>query len=105
MSEEIIIKKSKIKQAIAKLFAIIIKGYVELNKLSTFWKIVFSSSPTMQKILSSEGIVLFFNTLLFAFVAQIFRGLIGEVLFIASFLNILAFLVIKMGWYKKLTKK
>ena len=105
MTDQIIIKKSKIKQAIAKFFVLIIKGYLELNKLSTVWRIVFNSSSTARKLLSNDAIVLFFNTVLFAFVAQIFRGLISEVLSVVAFLNILAFLVIKMEWAKKLLKK
>ena len=101
----ITIKKSRFKQLIGKFFKVIIKGYLEINKLSTIWRIVFSSSSTAKKLLSDEAIILFLNTILFAFIGNIFRGLIGEIALIAAFLNILAFLVIKMQWTDKLLKK
>lgn len=103
--ELIVVKKSRVKKAIARSFYFIIKVYLEINKLSTIWRKVFNSSSTAQKLLSNDAIVLFANTLLFGFIANIFRGLIGEVLAVLAFSNILAFLVIKMGWYKKLKKK
>jgi hypothetical protein len=92
-------------QIIAKFFVFIIKCYLELNKLSTVWRVLFSSSNVARKLLASDAIVLVLNTVLFSFAAKIFRGLIEEVLTIVIFLNILAFVVIKIGWSKKLLNK
>jgi hypothetical protein len=101
----IVIKKSKFKELIGRFFAFIIKGYLEINKLSTIWRVIFSSESRIRILLSSDAIVLFLNTLLFAFVGNFFRGLIGEVAIVVAFLNILAFLVIKMEWTDKLLNK
>ena len=89
----IVLKKSSLKKILGGIFAFIIKAYIKINKLSTLmWGV------------ESDAIVLFLNTILFCFIAAVFRGLIAEILLVASFLNILAFLVIKMEWTQKLLK-
>ena len=99
------IKKSSLKRELGNGFAWIIRLYIKINHVTTIiFKKIFSGHKTMQKLLSSDAIVLFFNTILLAFIGNVFGGLIGQVTMIIAFLNILAFLVQIMGWVDKLEK-
>ena len=101
----IILKKSSLKKFVGKTFALLIKAYIALNKETTmFWRRLFSSHSRMRKLLESDAIVLFFNTVVFGLIGRLFEGLISQILFILVFLNIAAFLIITMGWVKKLLK-
>ena len=101
----IIVKKSDLKSALGKIFSFIYTYYIKLNSISMIiFKKIFSSSQTAQTLLSSDAIILFCNTLVFAFIGNFFQGLIGQIAFISCFLNICAFLFGKMGWVEKLNK-
>lgn len=101
----IIIKKSKVKYALGVFFDLIIKIHLKITSITTAIYIkIFSSSKTMQDLVSNEAITLLLNTLLFAFIGNLFRGLIGEIAAIVCFFNILAFLINKMEWVEKLKK-
>lgn len=101
----IIVKKSDLESGIGKFFSLIYTYYLKLNSVSMIiFKKIFSSSQTAQTLLSSDAIVLFCNTLVFAFIGNLLGGLIEQIAFVACFLNILAFLVGKMGWIQKLEK-
>lgn len=104
--ELIVLKKSSLKQFIGKFFKLIIKSYLALNKETTvFWRRLFSSEWRIRKLLESDAVVLLFNTILFCFIATVLRGLIANILLIVAFLNVLAFLLIKLEWVDKLLKK
>lgn len=101
----ITIKKSSIKDLLLKFFVAIIEGYIWLNKESTtFWRRLLSGHSTARKLIEDDAILLFFNTLLFAAIGIFLGGLIGNIMFNITFLNILAFLVVKMQWVQKLLK-
>ena len=104
--ELIVIKKSKVRSNLSKLINIIYTFYIDsLTELTLFWRRIFENDSRIRILLESPAIVLFFNTLLFAFVAQIFGGLIGQALFIGAFLNILMFLFDKMEWIEKINRQ
>ena len=108
MSEDenlIVLKKSSLKKFIGRFFAFIIKAYIQINKETTvFWRRLFKSEGRIRTLLESDAIILFFNTILCSFIAAFFRGLIAEIFLVAYFLNILAFLIVKMEWTQKLLK-
>lgn len=102
----ITIKKSSVKELLGKFFAAIIKGYIWLNRESTtFWRRLFSGENRLRMLVENDAILIFFNTVAFAAIGMFLGGLISEILFVITFLNILAFLVIKMEWVQKLLKK
>jgi hypothetical protein len=102
----IIIKRSKSKRLIGKILS---KGYsyylLLLKSTTLFWTKIFTNDSRIRLLLESDAIVLFFNTLLFAFVGRVFGGLIGRVLIIVCFCNIMLFLFHKMEWITKANKK
>lgn len=99
----ITVKKSKLKSNLSKLITVIYSLYLGLLKNTTFfWTKIFEKEGKLRILLEEPAIVLFFNTLLFAFIGNFFGGLIGQVALGACFLNILMFLFEKIGWVDKL---
>ena len=100
------IKKSSVKEGLANFFAAIIKGYIWLNRESTtFWRKVLKEENRLRKLVENDATLILINTIAFFMIAGTFRGLIGEVMMVVTYLNLLAFLVIKMEWVQKLLKK
>ena len=104
MTDDLItLKKSKLKSSLSKLITVIHNLYLGLLKNTTFfWTKIFEKEGKLRILLEEPAIVLFFNTLLFAFVGNFFGGLVGQVAIGACFLNILMFLFEKIGWINKL---
>lgn len=104
MEEElIIIRKSKLKRLAQKVIGRLYNIYIgTMRETTLFWRRVFSTESRIRFLLNSDAIVLFLNTLLFAFIGRVFGGTIGMILLNFCLINILLFLFNKMGWIDKL---
>lgn len=97
------VKKSDIKKFLYKVLSFLYTYWVKFQSNTTMvWTKLFNKESRIKTLLESDALVLLFNTFLFAFVGNFFRGLIGEVSFVLMFLNILLFLINKLGWIEKL---
>ena len=68
----IVIKKSKAKSFLKKTINLCYTFYINtLTELTFFWRKVFENDSRIRILLESPAIVLFFNTLLFGFIANI----------------------------------
>lgn len=102
--ELIVIKKSKLNSLIKKTLNFTYNLYIRtLLSTTLIWTNVFEKDSRIKLLLRSDAIVLLLNTILFAFIGNIFRGLIGQVLLIVCCINILMFLFERMGWVGKNT--
>lgn len=101
----IVIKKSKLKEIAADYLTKAYYIWISFQATTTmFWTRLFSGDSRVRILLESPAIVLFFNTLLFAFIGNLFGGLVGQIALFLTFLNIFLFCVEKLEWIAKLKK-
>jgi hypothetical protein len=97
------VTKSGVKKFLYKTFSFLYSYYIKFQINTTMiWTKLFNKEGRIRTLLESDALVLLFNTFLFTGVGNFFGGLIGQVSFILLFLNILLFLIGKLGWIEKL---
>lgn len=105
------IEEKKLKSEILKILQHLGNFYTKLNQELLFgWRKFLSKqsdnrvTAALKVLIENRATALFLNTLLFAAVGQFFGGLIGQIFFIITGLNIVLFCATILGWEDKLKK-
>lgn len=101
----IVIKKSNIKKVLFGVFGLMIKINKKFDSYAEiFWTKLLAKEPRLLMLVKNKYIRPVFTTVLLSFFGKVLGGLIGQVIFVFLFSNIMALLIGEMDWVKKLGK-